>query len=226
MRIYIAGPMSGIPACNFPAFDAARDRWQEAGHQVISPADLTRSYWREHYGEEFDPDSPDPAIWAGGEIYEAFLREDIRAITECNAIALLPGWRRSKGVARELAVSQALGLPEFDAETLRTLEGETILQEAQRLVHGDRGAAYGHPIDDYARTGMMWGAILHEWAKEAARAPFPIAVPPRLATLCMVAVKISREVNHPKRDNRVDGCGYFECTDMIDAEEPLRLGVS
>jgi hypothetical protein len=31
----------------------------------------------------------------------------------------------------------------------------------------------------------------------------------------MVGVKISRECNKPKRDNRVDGAGYFETLQMI-----------
>jgi hypothetical protein len=99
---------------------------------------------------------------------------------------------------------------------------ETILQEAQRLAHGDRRATYGHPLDDYHCTGAIWGAVLHDWAKQAAQSPVPIPVPPELAVLCMVGVKISREVRHPKRDNRVDGCGYFECADLIHAERERR----
>lgn len=103
---------------------------------------------------------------------------------------------------------------------------ETILQEAQRLVHGDRGDAYGHPLDDYTRTGTIMGAILWEWAKEAAKAPAPIAVPPELAALCMIGVKLSREVNHPKRDNRTDAAGYAECVDMIHAERARRISLT
>jgi hypothetical protein len=37
---------------------------------------------------------------------------------------------------------------------------ETILEEAQRLVHGDRGAAYGHPYDDYLCTAAFWRAAI------------------------------------------------------------------
>lgn len=81
---------------------------------------------------------------------------------------------------------------------------ETILQEAQRLVHGDRGNDYGHPVHDFTRTGRMWGAILG----------IP-DVSPHLVGLCMVALKMSREVNKPKRDNRTDMAGYAETVDMI-----------
>jgi hypothetical protein len=91
---------------------------------------------------------------------------------------------------------------------------ETILQEAQRLVHGDRQASYGHPYDDYARTARMWEAIL---------GMPPLAISPRIACLMMAAVKISREVNKSKRDNRVDGAGYFACAELC-AERAAELG--
>lgn len=102
---------------------------------------------------------------------------------------------------------------------------ETILQEAQRLVHGDRGAAYGHPIEDYTRTGRMWAAILDGWLRKQPgfedMPPVP-DVDPRIGTLMMAAVKISREVNAPKRDNRTDLAGYAECCDMVATEQDSR----
>lgn len=91
---------------------------------------------------------------------------------------------------------------------------ESILEEAQRLVHGDRGEDYGHPIHDFARTGRLWSPLLREWAILAADDE-DLPVPPELVGLCMVGVKLSREINRPKRDNRVDGAGYFETVDMV-----------
>lgn len=206
MRVYIAGPMTGYSLFNFPAFDYAAAQWRDAGWDVVSPADLTRAFWREKFGEEFDPSNTDPRIAAGGDIYREFLRGDIAAIAHCDAIALLKGWEKSGGVAKELTVARLLGLQELDAATFAPMvrASETILQEAQRLVHGDRGAAYGHPIDDYTRTGRMWGAILGI-----------SDIDPRICCLMMAAVKISREVNAPKRDNRVDLAGYAECAQMV-----------
>ena len=87
---------------------------------------------------------------------------------------------------------------------------ETILEEAQRLVHGDRGANYGHPYDDFSRTAAIWSAILN------------VQVTPEEVALCMVGLKISREVNKPKRDNVVDGAGYFETLDMVKQERAKR----
>ena len=95
---------------------------------------------------------------------------------------------------------------------------ETILQEAQRLVHGDRGGDYGHPLDDFNKTALIWQAILGGKMKPGEK------IEPEDIALCMVGVKISREVNKPKRDNRVDGAGYFETLNMVHEEKDRRAG--
>ena len=38
MRIYIAGPMTGLPDSNYPAFHAAEARLQALGHEPHNPA--------------------------------------------------------------------------------------------------------------------------------------------------------------------------------------------
>ena len=63
------------------------------------------------------------------------------------------------------------------------------------------------------------GAILQNWAKVAATKDVPVAVPARLACLCMQAVKLSREVNAHKRDNCTDGAGYWDCVNQIAERE-------
>jgi len=86
---------------------------------------------------------------------------------------------------------------------------ESILQEAHRLTHGSRQKDYGHPLDDYTRTAAMASAMLAHKLKE------PLA--PHEMALVMVLVKLSRQINAPKRDNMVDGAGYCwvsqECLD-------------
>lgn len=94
------------------------------------------------------------------------------------------------------------------------MSNETILQEAQRLVHGDRGADYGHPLDDFAKVSGMALAL---WG----RGPQT----PEEHAIYMVLVKIAREVNKPKRDNRVDGAGYFATLDMIYSERARRAKI-
>lgn len=86
----------------------------------------------------------------------------------------------------------------------------TILEEAQSLVYGDRQASYGHPLDDFSRTAKMWSAILgHEVSAEQ-------------VGLCMCAVKISRQLNKPKRDNLVDLAGYAATVELVLDEKHKR----
>lgn len=85
-----------------------------------------------------------------------------------------------------------------------------ILQEADTLVHGARNDDYGHPLDDFSKTAKIWSAILG------------IDVTPEQVALCMVGVKISRQCNRPKRDNLVDGAGYFATLEMVLAEKARR----
>lgn len=201
MRLYLAGPMSGLPEFNFPAFHARASALRLEGHTVLNPAEL---------------DGGDTSgTWA------EYLRRDLALLLECEAVAVLPGWEKSRGANLEVHVARSLEMPVLHADTLAPVT-ETILQEAQRLVHGDRGAAYGHPLDDYTRTGALWGAILHEWAKIAAVSSAPRAIPAHLAVLCMAAMKISREVNRHGRDNLTDLAGYAECAMMVAEEEARR----
>ncbi len=81
---------------------------------------------------------------------------------------------------------------------------ESILREAERLVHGPRQEAYGHPIHDFTRTGRMWGAILG----------IPDVSPEKVG-LMMVALKVSREVNQHNDENLIDGAGYLETVSLV-----------
>jgi hypothetical protein len=197
MRAYIAGPMTGLPEYNFPAFNHAAKVWREFGWDVVNPA------------ESFDGNTELP--------YYDYVIHDIDLLKTCDAIVLLDGWNgpNARGSCWERGIAEKmLGLHVFDAGlpmlafqfakwSKDTPEPESALQEAQRLVHGNRGDDYGHPIHDFSRTAQIWSAVFgHE-------------VSPEQVALCMVGVKISRECNKPKRDNRVDGAGYFETLQMI-----------
>jgi hypothetical protein len=86
---------------------------------------------------------------------------------------------------------------------------QTILQEAQALVYGDREKQYSHPIRDYGKTAGMWSAFLKEKLLPGA------VITPEEAVLMMVLLKVSREGFRHKRDNLVDGAGYFACAERI-----------
>jgi nucleoside 2-deoxyribosyltransferase len=201
-RVYIAGPMTGYEHYNEAAFLRAESEWRKAGHDAVTPWEANHAVWQKHFGRDFNPRTE--VCDYGHPLLREILAADLALLASADIVAVLPGWRKSRGVAVELTVAASMGLPVYDAITREPLPAESALEEAQRLVHGDRGAAYGHPIDDYTRTGRMWGAILG----------LP-DIDPRLCCLMMAAVKISRETNAPKRDNRVDLAGYAECAEMV-----------
>jgi hypothetical protein len=97
---------------------------------------------------------------------------------------------------------------------------ETILEEAQRLVHGDRQGSYGHPLDNHGTTSEMMAAYL--FRKYGIRVPLVAED----TAVWNILQKVSREANAPKRDNRTDGAGYFENVQMIEDERQRRLEVA
>lgn len=90
---------------------------------------------------------------------------------------------------------------------------ETILEEAQRLVYGDRNKDYGSPLSDYTKVAKLWSIVLGT------------EITPLQAALCMCCIKISREVNKHKRDNLVDLAGYAAVANwIIEDQEVLKNG--
>jgi hypothetical protein len=189
--------MRGYDRFNFPAFDKCAVTLRSWGWEVRSPAEHDRQGGFDESLNSLE-----------GFDLQAAMRWDLDAVLWASIVVLLPGWEASSGVAIELTVARAVGcrLEAFDPATrmLAPVADESPLAEADRLVSGDRQAAYGHPIEDFTRTGRMWGAILG----------IP-DVDPALVGLCMAALKISREVHRPKRDNRVDLAGYAKTIDLV-----------
>lgn len=87
---------------------------------------------------------------------------------------------------------------------------ESVLEEAQRLIYNDRNESYDHPLDNFTRIAQVWSAILG------------YKVSPEQVGLCMVGVKLAREAYQPKRDNLVDGAGYFGTIQMVKDERARR----
>lgn len=105
MRVYIAGPMKGLPEYNFPAFFAAEERLASLGWEVVSPA-----------RHDIELDGFDPAT-IQPESHEFYMRRDLPLVASCDAIAMLPGWVRSRGAMAEHYVAIQCGLAVLDAET-------------------------------------------------------------------------------------------------------------
>lgn len=110
-KIYVAGPMRGIPEFNFPAFNAAAAKLRAAGHFVFNPAEKDN----ERHGTDISKGNATGDEKLATQQHGFNLREalglDLQFIcAEADAIALLPGWEKSKGATAEHATAVALGL--------------------------------------------------------------------------------------------------------------------
>ena len=99
MKVYIAGPMTGMPEFNFPAFDRAAAMLEAEGYTVFNPAKMDQDLG-------FDPS----ASSVTKEFLRDALRRDLSAICDADAIAMLPGWERSGGAKIEWMLASHLGL--------------------------------------------------------------------------------------------------------------------
>lgn len=107
MKLYLAGPMTGKPEYNFPAFTAAAATLRKQGHEVTSP-------------HEIDLEAGDNAATPLRPFIE-YMRRDLPALLTCDGVALLPGWTASRGARLEACVAHACGLKTFyfDGMTLK-----------------------------------------------------------------------------------------------------------
>ena len=98
MKIYLSGPMTGIPEGNRPLFHLETLRLRELGFDIVNPA-------------ENDDESETRS-------YSDCLRTDLRQLLDCDAIAMLPCWYDSKGANIEYQLARDIGLTLFNVSDL------------------------------------------------------------------------------------------------------------
>tara|TARA_B100000929_G_scaffold45931_1_gene32664 strand:- start:204 stop:533 length:330 start_codon:yes stop_codon:yes gene_type:complete len=105
-RIYISGPMTGLPGLNREAFYQAAKELRALGFEVSNPA---------------ENDGP-------GELlsWEEYMRTDLIDMLKCDTIALLPGWEASKGAHLELHVAHRVGMNVVSVAELHRQELEAM----------------------------------------------------------------------------------------------------
>ncbi|AJW97579.1 hypothetical protein BM43_3190 [Burkholderia gladioli] len=97
MKLYLAGPMTGIPDLNFPLFHAEASRLRGLGFEIVNPAEINADKSR---------------------CWRDCMKADIRELVLCDGIVMLPDWERSKGARLEHHIALTLSLPIFIAADL------------------------------------------------------------------------------------------------------------
>ena len=89
--LYIAGPMTGLPEFNYPAFHAAAEALQVKGYATFNPADI-------------DP---------GGvtRSWDWYMRRALKMMLDADGVALIEGWEISRGARIEKRLAYNLQMP-------------------------------------------------------------------------------------------------------------------
>jgi len=106
MKLYIAGPMTGMEDWNFPAFFDAEEQLKSLGYAVENPA-------------RHDGNTVEEALATVGtlenpvEKWEFYVKRDLKYLLECVGVVLLPGWQESEGARLEVHIAKQLKMPLF-----------------------------------------------------------------------------------------------------------------
>lgn len=106
MKLYLAGPMSGLPDFNYPLFNRYAALLRERGHVVFNPAEA-------HDGEVGLP-------------LEKYFETDLPEVCRADALAVLPGWEESNGATLEIDLARHLGKPVYSAVLLVSRESRSL----------------------------------------------------------------------------------------------------
>ena len=87
-KIYLAGPMTGMPDHGFPVFNAAAKKLRDLGFDVVNPAEIGKL----------------------GDGWLACMKADIKQLLDCDLVVLLPGYESSKGAKLECDLAIGLGI--------------------------------------------------------------------------------------------------------------------
>ena len=97
-RIYLSGPMTGMMDFNFPAFYGETLRLMNLGYEVVNPAEINDA----------------------GVTWHECMRRDLKAMLDCDTLALLPGWENSQGAHLEMHVAHRCGIRIVRADEIQS----------------------------------------------------------------------------------------------------------
>lgn len=110
LRVYVAGPMTGVPQFNYPRFDTAAAQLREMGYTVVTPSELDAPHTRAialqcETGTTAEFRFMLEQAGLPIETWGDFLSRDVKIVADdVDCIALLPGWQKSRGARLEAFV--------------------------------------------------------------------------------------------------------------------------
>lgn len=102
MKIYLAGPMTGIDEFNFPAFFRVAAELEAQGHTVFNPAQNDLNKWGDMEGVKKNAN------------YRDCMNDDLDWITaNAEGIYFMKGWENSSGALAEFFAARSVKIKFF-----------------------------------------------------------------------------------------------------------------
>jgi len=98
VKIYISGPITGNDNAE-DEFSDAYIRLHNLGHNPVSPIDI---------GRELEKKLKRKPTWA------EYMKADIKALMDCDAIYMLKGWEKSSGARLEEHMAMMTGIKRIE----------------------------------------------------------------------------------------------------------------
>lgn len=111
MKIYICGPITGMPDLNRKAFNDAAERLNSAELvRAVNPHTICADITADFKG------TPE-------ELWQACMKKDIAELLTCDGVALLPGFSNSRGARLEVVIAESLGIQVHNIQTYYDILG-------------------------------------------------------------------------------------------------------
>ena len=88
MKVYISGPITGIDD-HKKIFLRTEEHLTDQGYEVLNPTRLPHNHDKK---------------------YSSYMKEDVKALLECDAIYMMSGWINSKGAKFEHETAEMCGI--------------------------------------------------------------------------------------------------------------------
>ena len=93
MKVYISGKISGIEEQAYQLFEEAENKLKMFGYEVVNPMKLPHEHDKE---------------------WHSYMKEDIKALCDCDAICLLDNWESSIGANIEFELAKNLKMAKIE----------------------------------------------------------------------------------------------------------------
>lgn len=112
MKVYVSGPMTGLPDLGFGALKAMTAALRAAGFEVVCPTETPKPVRR---------DGKEP-------LHSDWMRASLRRLMECDAIVMTGNWAASDGALDELAAARSVDMP-----VVYFIKGRAVTEYAAEL---------------------------------------------------------------------------------------------